>query len=107
MTLVSMQYMPLASAYLCEDCHCVGNCAEQCPACASESLMGLAGVLNRGKSKEKTESASRGKLKVFSHRERGRMMDDEVAFPAAWERNVGEVEAAQSWESRQIERAAS
>ncbi len=83
MTLVSMQYMPLASAYLCEDCHCVGNCAEQCPACASEALMGLAGVLNRGQSKEKIESVFRGKLKVLSHRERDRVMDDGVAFPAA------------------------
>jgi hypothetical protein len=83
MKLISMQYMPLASAYLCEDCHCVGNCAEQCPACASESLMGLAGVLNRGHSKEKVDSAFRMKVKVFSHRERGRMMQDEVAFPAA------------------------
>ena len=88
MKLTSMQYMALASAYLCEDCHCVGNCAEQCPACASESLMGLAGVLNRGQSKEKTESAFRVRVKVISHRERGRMMEDEIAFPAAWERNA-------------------
>ena len=42
-----MQHMPLSSAYLCEDCHCVGNCAEQCPACASAALMCLAGILNR------------------------------------------------------------
>lgn len=47
MTFVSMQHMPLTSAYLCEDCNCVGNCAQQCPACASEALIGLAGVLNR------------------------------------------------------------
>jgi hypothetical protein len=47
MTFVSMQHMPLTSAYLCQDCNCVGNCALQCPACASEALMGLAGVLNR------------------------------------------------------------
>jgi hypothetical protein len=47
LTFVSIQHMPLRRAYLCEDCHCVGNCAEQCPACASESLMSLAGVLNR------------------------------------------------------------
>ncbi|MFP5207261.1 MAG: hypothetical protein ACLGSH_18050 [Acidobacteriota bacterium] len=39
--------MPLSSAYLCEDCHCVGNCAAQCPACASAALMCLAGILNR------------------------------------------------------------
>jgi hypothetical protein len=83
MTLLSIQYMPLASAYLCEDCHCVGNCAEQCPACASEALMGLAGVLNREQSHEKNESTYRVKLKLFSHRERDRLMEDEVAFPAA------------------------
>jgi len=83
MTLVSMQYIPLASAYLCEDCHCVGNCAEQCPACASEALMGLAGVLNRGQSKEKIESAFRVRVKVMSHRERDAVMTDEMEFPAA------------------------
>jgi hypothetical protein len=47
MTFVAMQHMPLTSAYLCQDCNCVGNCAKQCPACASEALMGLAGVLDR------------------------------------------------------------
>lgn len=47
MKFLSMQHMPLKGAYLCQDCNCIGNCAEQCPACASEALMGLAGVLNR------------------------------------------------------------
>jgi len=47
MKLLSMQHMPLTRAYLCQDCNCIGNCAEQCPACASEALIGLAGVLNR------------------------------------------------------------
>lgn len=47
MTFLSMQHMPLSSAYLCEDCHCVGNCASQCPACASSALLCLAGILNR------------------------------------------------------------
>jgi hypothetical protein len=47
MTFVSMQHMPLTSAYLCQDCNCIGNCAVQCPACASEALIGLSGVLNR------------------------------------------------------------
>jgi hypothetical protein len=42
-----MQHMPLSAAYLCEDCHCVGNCSEQCPACASSALLCLAGILNR------------------------------------------------------------
>ncbi len=47
MVFGSIQHIPLYSAYLCENCHCVGNCAERCPACASEALMSLAGVLNR------------------------------------------------------------
>jgi hypothetical protein len=55
MTFVSMQHMPLNSAYLCEDCHCVGNCAEQCPACASEALMSLAGVLDREHPRERAQ----------------------------------------------------
>lgn len=55
MTFVSMQHMPLSNAYLCEDCHAVGNCAEQCPACASEALMGLAGVLNREQPVDKVQ----------------------------------------------------
>lgn len=40
-------HIPLSSAYLCQDCNCVSNCSRRCPACASEVLMGLAGVLNR------------------------------------------------------------
>lgn len=47
MTIATMQYIPLACAYLCQDCNSIGNCAIQCPACASFVLMGLAGVLNR------------------------------------------------------------
>ena len=47
MTVVSMQHIPLTHAYLCQDCNSIGNCAQHCPACASEALMGLAGVLNR------------------------------------------------------------
>ena len=43
----SMQHIPLAHAYLCQDCNCIGNCASQCPACASEVLMNLACVLDR------------------------------------------------------------
>jgi hypothetical protein len=42
-----LQHIPLTSAYLCQDCSSIGNCARQCPACASEVLMSLAGVLNR------------------------------------------------------------
>lgn len=40
-------HIPLASAYLCQDCNCVSNCSRRCPACASEVLLGLAGILNR------------------------------------------------------------
>lgn len=40
-------HIPLTAAYLCQDCNCVSNCSRRCPACASEVLMGLAGVLNR------------------------------------------------------------
>jgi hypothetical protein len=47
MSHASMQHIPLSSAYLCQDCSCVGNCARQCPACASTVLMALAGVLDR------------------------------------------------------------
>ena len=43
----TLQHIPLANAYLCQDCNCIGNCAVQCQACASEALIGLAGVLNR------------------------------------------------------------
>jgi hypothetical protein len=52
MTLNLMQHMPLTSAFLCADCHCVGNCSSHCPACASGSLIGLAGVLNREENEE-------------------------------------------------------
>jgi hypothetical protein len=42
-----MQHIPLGFAYLCQDCNSVGNSAKKCPACASEVLMCLAGVLDR------------------------------------------------------------
>lgn len=42
-----LQHIPLKSAYLCQDCDCVGNSATRCPACASTALMNLAAVLNR------------------------------------------------------------
>jgi hypothetical protein len=45
--MVGSLHIPLSSAYLCQDCNCVSNCSRTCPACASEVLMGLAGVLNR------------------------------------------------------------
>jgi hypothetical protein len=40
-------HIPLMSAYLCQDCNCIGNSSRQCPACASEVLMNLATVLDR------------------------------------------------------------
>lgn len=47
MNFSHMQHIPLASAYLCPDCNCIGNCASQCPACASPFLLALANVLDR------------------------------------------------------------
>lgn len=47
MTSPMLQHIPLKSAYLCQDCDCIGNSAVQCPACASTALLGLSSVLNR------------------------------------------------------------
>jgi hypothetical protein len=47
LTSNARQFIPLARAYLCQDCDSVGNNAMHCPSCASEVLMGLAGVLDR------------------------------------------------------------
>jgi hypothetical protein len=47
MTSSAQQFIPLASAYLCQDCNTVCNNSMQCPACASEVLLGLASVLDR------------------------------------------------------------
>ena len=47
MTHVGLQHIPLAGAYLCQDCDSIGNSAMACPACASRVLLGLACVLNR------------------------------------------------------------
>jgi hypothetical protein len=55
MTLASMQHIPLASAYLCQDCNCIGNSAIQCPACASAVLMALSWVLDREVEEEKEQ----------------------------------------------------
>jgi len=38
--------IPLSTAYLCEDCQCVGSSSVQCE-CGSKSLLCLAVVLNR------------------------------------------------------------
>jgi len=55
MAFEARQYIPLTKAYLCQDCDAVGNNSMRCPACASEVLMGLAGVLDR---KEKAEASN-------------------------------------------------
>ena len=39
---VSLQHIPLASAYLCPNCSSIGNSSKQCPACASPFLLSLA-----------------------------------------------------------------
>jgi hypothetical protein len=57
--LLSMQLIPLSSAFLCQDCSVVGNSPHQCPACASGVLMGLANVLDR-----KQEKRSRNRTRA-------------------------------------------
>lgn len=47
MTAANAIYMPLDRAYLCEDCRNIGNDPHGCPACASQALLSLAGVLDR------------------------------------------------------------
>jgi len=54
---LKLQHFPLTSAYLCQDCNAIGNCANQCPACASEVLMSLSAVLNRADDMPATEFA--------------------------------------------------
>jgi hypothetical protein len=44
---LSLQHIPLASAYLCPNCSSIGNSSKQCPACASPFLLSLATVLDR------------------------------------------------------------
>jgi ferredoxin len=47
MVTYTLEHFPIQSAFLCQDCDSIGNCAEQCPACASHALMSLSAVLNR------------------------------------------------------------
>ena len=47
------QHIPLAKAFLCQDCEEVGDSEQACPACASQSLLPLAVVLNREPKKGK------------------------------------------------------
>lgn len=42
-----LEHFPLKSAFLCQDCNCVGNSSIQCPGCASSALLSLAVVLDR------------------------------------------------------------
>ncbi len=56
MSLQKLLYVPLKSAYLCQDCNAIGNSSTHCPACASEVLMNLASVLNREERPETFES---------------------------------------------------
>ena len=41
------QHLRLQSAFLCVDCEAIVSSPTRCPACAGESLMPLAPVLNR------------------------------------------------------------
>ena len=61
-----LQHFPLSSAYLCQDCNSIGNNANQCPACASEVLMGLAAVLDRNDTTIATRYSSLPVLAVAS-----------------------------------------
>ena len=33
-----MVHLPLSEAYLCQDCHSIGNCSVSCPACGSGAV---------------------------------------------------------------------
>ena len=54
-----MTRIPLASAYLCEDCQCIVACSIVCE-CGSKALLNLAVVLNRPKPGEKPPQTERG-----------------------------------------------
>jgi hypothetical protein len=53
MTFDARHFIPLARAYLCQDCDSVGCNSMRCPSCASQALMGLASVFDR---KEEVEA---------------------------------------------------
>lgn len=42
-----LQHFHVSQAYICVDCDHVGNSANQCPSCASESLVSVSAVVNR------------------------------------------------------------
>ena len=62
MNRISMQLIPLSTAFLCQDCSVVGNSPYQCPACASGVLMGLASILDR---KQEKKSRTRNRTTEF------------------------------------------
>ncbi len=62
MKFTAMQHIPLSTAYLCPDCNCIGNCAEQCTVCASPILLALANVLDREVESEAIEYPGRSAL---------------------------------------------
>jgi hypothetical protein len=47
MSYLNLQHIPLASAYLCQDCGSIGNHSSICPACASMALLSVAAILDR------------------------------------------------------------
>jgi len=54
--MAGVNYFPLRTAFLCENCQSVSDNPRRCPACAAESLMALATVLNRTEER-KTQDA--------------------------------------------------
>jgi hypothetical protein len=60
MKLITLQHIPLASAYLCPNCSCIGNSSKQCPACASPFLLSVANVLDRAPEEDPQISYERG-----------------------------------------------
>jgi hypothetical protein len=58
MACEARQHIPLAKAYLCQDCDSIGNSAMRCPACASEVLMGLASVFDRKEKEDEDAGVS-------------------------------------------------
>ena len=58
--LADMLHFPLAEAFLCQDCHAIGNWAVQCPACASTHLLSMANVLDRSESATEAPAYAEG-----------------------------------------------
>ena len=58
MTALESTFFRLGEAQLCLDCQAVSDNHSACPACASTHLLGLAGILDRDKSEERTPHAT-------------------------------------------------